>query len=373
MNDNELVEWLFENGGPAIKYRTAAELMDAPYLVNALTNDLLNNPKISSLLHKLEFYGPISAVDSHTLNAVHSGDGAEGVIAKLLELGLGCGVHPFDVRMQVFRQYVCNDFVINALTCPGGQDVINTRAIFIAVLLTSYFIRGRYEYDEIISFAKNRINSLYKVASKKIFDIHLNASELKDYPKRSKGWSDHPVIRPEYDPGCSEMPLPYIHDIFSLAYFPKNYIDKVIEDNINCIVEYILDERFQMLPQGYGLLWYKSNRTYYACGWRPELPCLYNFDSEAEKSKLVLYLDLMSHFKAARKSKWFNNCLNHLEQYKTKDGTYCFPSNYLKDVKNSTYVFGQSMGFEENRKLKRSFEIESTFRMLLIKKRINNI
>jgi hypothetical protein len=42
----------------------------------------------------------------------------------------------------------------------------------------------------------------------------------------------------------------------------------------------------------------------------------------------------MSNFKIARKSKWYINCLNYVEQFRTEKGTYIFPKEYL-DGKNS--------------------------------------
>lgn len=373
MNNNELIEWLIAYGNPTIKYRAITELMDNPSELDNIVDDLLHVKMVDSLLQRLDCYGPMKAVDSSILNSIHSGAGVEGTVAKLIELGMKSGIHAFDTRMQIFRQYVDNAFVQKALSSPGGQDVVNNRAVFIAVLLASFFVHAGYQYDEIISFIKERINLLYKIANANQFNIHLSDTELLDCPKRPKPWTSHPVIRPEYDPGCCEKPLPLIHDIFCMAYLPKELSDRDLENKVNTIIEYILDERFQALPQGYGLLWYKSNRTYYACGWRPELPCLHNYDSEYEKSILVLYMDLMSNFKVARETIWFQNCFSYLEKFKTPSGTYCFPPCLIRDKKNMGYVSGMSMGLGENRKSEKAYEIESTFRMLLIKKRLNII
>ena len=373
MNNNELVEWLIAIGGPSIKYRTITELTDNTANLDDLVDDLLHVKAVASLLERLEGYEPIQKIDIRTLNSIHSGTGVEGIVAKLIELGLKSGIHAFDTRMHVFRQYVNNELINKALSSPCGQDVADNRAIFIAVLLASYFVHAGYKYEEIINFIKERTNLLFKIASDKQFDIHLSDAELVNYPKRPKFWSTHPVIRPECDPGGSEKPLPLIHDIFCLAYLPKSFIDNDLKNKIDKIIEYVLDERFQALPEGYGLVFYKKNRTYYGMGWKPELPCLHNFDSEYEKGMLVLYMELMANFQVARKSSWFNNCLDYLQQFQTSNGTYCFPSSFLKDVKNNGYVGGMSMGLGENRKLTNAYEIESTFRMLLIKKRLNSL
>jgi hypothetical protein len=80
----------------------------------------------------------------------------------------------------------------------------------------------------------------------------------------------------------------------------------------------------------------------------------------------------MSHFRPAVQSGWFKKCLNHLEEFRTPSGTYCFPSNYLIDKKDGFYVLGGMMGLEDKR-TKKSLELESTFWMLLIKKRIRQM
>ena len=35
------------------------------------------------------------------------------------------------------------------------------------------------------------------------------------------------------------------------------------------IIMFILDPKFQKIREGYGLLWVKDRRRYYACGWSP--------------------------------------------------------------------------------------------------------
>lgn len=369
MNDNELLEWLMANGGPIIKYRTATELMEVTENLSKLQRDIIDTKTVASLLQRLEQYKPIEKMDIRTINAIHTGAGVEGIVAKLIELGMRVGIEAFDSRMEIFRQYVDNIFVKEGMQSHGGNDVKNTRAIFIASLIASYFVHAGYIYDEIIDYIKQRIDLLYKAALERQFDVLLKDSELSAYPKRVKSFEKYSVIKPEYDPGCCDKPLPFIHDIYCMAYLPSAFVDSDLEFKINKIMEYIFDERFQALPEGYGLLWYKANRTYYACGWKPQLPCYFNYDSELEKGMLVLNVELMSNFKNVRETKWFIDSINYLEQFRTSTGTYCFPQNLIKDKKDQGYVCGVSMGLGENRKSQRAFEIEATFRMLLIKKR----
>ena len=60
-------------------------------------------------------------------------------------------------------------------------DLQNSWALFIAVLLASYFVWGGYKYEESINLIKTQIDFLYKTASQKIFDIYLTEEELKSY------------------------------------------------------------------------------------------------------------------------------------------------------------------------------------------------
>jgi hypothetical protein len=60
-----------------------------------------------------------------------------------------------------------------------------------------------------------------------------------------------------------------------------------------------------------------------------------------------------------------------LETFRTEDGRYCFPGAYLVEAKAGYYVGGEYMGLEDTRRDARVLEVESTFRMLLLKKLVN--
>ncbi len=111
------------------------------------------------------------------------------------------------------------------------------------------------------------------------------------------------------------------------------------------------------------------------CGWSPTLP-LYESDGRPVQRvpfPALDYLDFMSHFRTAQKSQWFQDCLNHFEQFKTEKGTYIFPNErqYLhkkyidKAFLNET---GMSLKRDERQLLKR--ELVSTMKMLEIKRRM---
>jgi hypothetical protein len=372
MDEKELIAWLMENGGAAIKFRTAAELMDdCPESIKKdLADQLMENEKVKASLPLLDNFAPVPYFEHiRDFCKIHSSKSTdvEGIVPRLLNMGLRKGMPAFDERMLKFRKYVDNDYVNEALN--KSQDVPEDRHgiwyLFTAVLLASYFVWGGYAFEESINMIKRQINLLHKTASQKIFDIYLTEGEKKDFRLRiPKGKEKVGVIK-------SGIDLPLIYDLFHLAYLPEKAVDNELRQKIDTIIEYILEEKFQSLDEGYGYVFYKSEKgNFYnviGCGWRPVLPCFFNFDSERHLRTIVLYLNLMAHFEPAVQSNWFKNCLEHLEQYQTDTGTYRFPPNYLLNKKDGFFVMGGMMGLED-RRTKKGLELESTFWMLLIKK-----
>ena len=85
--------------------------------------------------------------------------------------------------------------------------------------------------------------------------------------------------------------------------------------------------------------------------------------------RLVLFLELAARFAPARRSQWFKTALADLERHRTEKGTYRFPGEYLKEKRNSYYIYqGAHMGVGENRRKRDWIEIESTFRVLNVQR-----
>jgi hypothetical protein len=83
---------------------------------------------------------------------------------------------------------------------------------------------------------------------------------------------------------------------------------------------------------------------------------------------VVQHLELLAHFPAAWNFSWFQKGMELMETFRTEEGTYCFPAAYLVEMKAGYYVGGEYMGLEEARRNAGVLEVESTFRMLLLKK-----
>lgn len=372
MEDWNLVQWLLQEGGPAIRYRTAVELIGKQESGEneQLTKTLLQTEKVQWLLKQMDSFGPIERVDIGVLNALHGMQPTclENVIARLLELGLRVGLPVFDTKMERFRQYVTNPLVRQALDTPEQPTVEGWRAVFIAIILASYFMRGGYRYDEVIEFVERRTDRLSRLAAERNYAIHLPETELDGLPKQ---WVGKSIIRPEMDPTIGTTPLPLIHDIFACAYVPTERLSEQTRQKLGEIIAYVTDDRYRSFPPGYGYLWLKAHsRICYACGWNLDLPNLDTPNPSAQR-KIVQRLELLAHFPAARQSSWFQQGMELLETFRTERGTYCFPRAYLLEMKTGYYVGGEYMGLEENRRTVKALELESTFRMLLLKKFVN--
>jgi hypothetical protein len=105
-------------------------------------------------------------------------------------------------------------------------------------------------------------------------------------------------------------------------------------------------------------------------GWSVHLPGYSGFEfcRAMHAHMFVQRLELMAHFPVARQSEWFKNCMRHLEGYRTEQGTYRFPARYLREQASGYWVQGAYMRLEEKRRTRQSLELDSTFRMLKIKR-----
>ena len=221
MNEEELIGWLMDKGGSAIKFRTATELMDScsGSQKKKLADQLLEHKRVKALLPLLDDFPPVPSFDNlFEFLKIHTSksSGIEGIMPRLLHLGFRKGIPDFDRRMRKFRKYVDNDLVRKASSNVQDPYVNDVWALFSAVLLATYFVWGGYRYDESVGIIKKQINLIYTTAAKKIFDIYLPESEFKanrlSPPKRMRKL----VIKPG-------IQLPLIFDLYGFAYLPDNH------------------------------------------------------------------------------------------------------------------------------------------------------
>lgn len=250
-----------------------------------------------------------------------------------------------------------NAFILDLIKSSMDKPFEN----FNAVIAASWLACMGYDDKAVTDIIRDRVEVIHSFVKENDYNIHISS---KGYPSIPKSRAMHPFVDPRlYETG--RWKLPTVHDIFAFANLPdelKN--DPQIGSKIDDIIEYILDERYQKLYRGYGLMFVPPNK-YYSMGWSVHLDHFFDADVGAGQDGVVYSMELMSRFKAARKSEWFKKTLLELDSFGS-DGLYRFPPSYLNEGKNKYYVFGGHMGLGENRKSRAYLLLESTAWMLRI-------
>jgi hypothetical protein len=369
VNSTDLIEWLLQNGGPVVRFRTATELVDdfPPNELASLRQQLLEFPVVQAWLSRLNLEGftgdlAIPGPDSlHQLGwMVHGSKNThlENVLGKLAEFGLRKGMPGLDECMLPLMRIF--------IPWPGWREDAQFQNAWESLVKSVFawgLLRTSYDPDaNMQAYLREYVPVVHKIARDKIFEIYADDSELAGLPK---AWSGKPIIKQEV---MADYHLPLIHDMYLLANLPGAMLTGEIPAMIDEIVAYVLNPRFQALENGYGYAWIKERRTCYGWGWSPHLIGYYGFQFEGglHPATLVQRLELMAHFPRARQSAWFQSCLEHLENFRDSRGTYCFPGDYLRENPSGYYVTGAYMGLGETPRKKSGLEIESTYRMLKI-------
>jgi len=347
----DLPNYLLQHAGPVIRHRTATELLDDPADIDLdrLRKDLLQSRLVNQWLERLVPGGVHSSHNTAFENPVN----------KLADLGLKAGMAPLDRRTAPFRRLL-------AERAPRREGM---GFLLDKIIMSAGLLRAGYPMEEpVISFLRQRLDDLYDTCRTGSYDIYIGQDEYAGIPK---AFRKKRFLKPELTPD-GEVRLPYVHDLYALAHFPDNARDAATARKIDTIIRYVLDPRYQTLGEGYGYLRerHDTHTHHYAIGWSAHLPvCAKRTPAGFERARVVQRIELMAHFRAARESRAFQDCLAHLEAYRTDRGTYLFPRDYLREQQSGYWVTGAYMALEDNRRSPHALELESIFRMLTIKRR----
>jgi hypothetical protein len=332
--NTETIEWLFENAGPIIRWRLIRDfgVPVSEAEAEATKRAILESAEVGRWLDNLGGTNVHGSKDTD----------AENAMAKLIEYGLCAGMAEFDAKMLPYVERMV-----------AGKQGIDGQS-FVSLMAGPFLIAAGYtKHPAVRAYFRHRLAILYEMASKRDYDLYITPEVKNRVPS---AWRDKPVYKPEYY-ADRVVRLPSCYDLYALAHWPAESSDEGRQ--IEEIVAYLADPRFQATPGGY--LWDVEKRRCYAAG-RVFLACL-------NENRKVLFLELMARFKSCYEQPWFRDTFTDLESYRTDRGTYCFPSEYLVERRNSYYIYnGAHMGLGENRRRRQWREIESTFRMANIKR-----
>ena len=161
-----LTHWLLEHSGPAIRYRTATELLDDPAGINLdrLRQDLLQSRLVNQWLERLVPGG------------IHSSHNTafENPMNKLADLGLKAGMAPLDKRTAHFRRLLAE----RARRREGMGFLLDN------IIMSAGLLRGGYPMEEpVITFLRQRLDDLYDTCRKGSYDIYIGEDEYAGIPE----------------------------------------------------------------------------------------------------------------------------------------------------------------------------------------------
>jgi hypothetical protein len=347
--DEHLIRWLLDSAGPVVRYRAARELMDGGSAdIAGLQKELLACPLVRLWMDRLK-----------EVRKIHDSgnDRFENVVGKLLEFGLGAECEEFATLLRPF---------ISRLN-RGPEHKQGMMFMLGATIVAWGLARAGIKDPSLDAFMQQRLGDLSEMARKGSYDIYVKGIAFPDMPADYR--DRYAVVKEEFTPS-GEFRLPNIHDIYMLSAIQDSGPAADVAAKIEQVVSYVLHPDYQALDPAFGYVrqQHDGKAHYYVLGWAASLP---GYSSPLKKGRpavLLQRVELMCHFPVACRHQWTLRCLEYLDQYKTGAGTWSFPREYITEKPVGYWVSGAHMGLEEDRRSKQSIELESTFRMLRIKK-----
>jgi hypothetical protein len=355
LKNEELSAWLFENGGPVIRYRTATEILPRTKSLDIprLADEMLQSPQVRLWLerlmppHLLNNSTTTQTVQTSGVNEIHNSKptALENALAKLADFGLKKGMPGLDRRTMPYRKWMSDN---------AKRPSTNVYNKFGMTCAASFLALAGYIHDPAVQYLlKMRLDTVFDFARKGDYDIYA-------YPR--KYLRKLPVIKPELTPG-GDCCLPLIYDIAGWAAYLPECGTKEELTKADTIISYILHAEYQRFLWGYGIMGDGTGRTW-SLGWSVYLDRYKGAPARENPHRSIVHsISLLLNFEAARKHWWFKESLDHLEDFQTNEGTYSFPPDYLQERTVGYWVNGVHMGLEGNRRTDHALELESTFWM----------
>ena len=349
MKKPQLCEWLYQEGGPIVRYLMARESGVSSNGDSAeILDDLLTSSRVLYWLDCLT--GRTGFKDIHGSHDTCF----ENALGKLTQYGLRRGVGVFDRKCAPYLTWLERSI---------DQKKRSVLFVFQQAIVAAWLAVGGYLSEPAVrDFVLERLRVIDNFVKERDFSIYLDKSKCKNFPK---ALDKYPLI----DPGLyidGNFALPWIHDIFAFRALQTHTKDDVTSERIGHVISYVLDRRYQQFHEGYGLVLTRKNR-YNVMGWDVLLP---RYDglhtSKARMGCVVQRAELMSHFTAARSHGWFLENYDMLLGFESKSGRYLLPKHFVGEMKSKYFVTGGHMGLGENRRRITGREVESTYWMMRI-------
>jgi len=352
MNHRDLAYWLLDNGGPIIRFRTLVDILEEQDvgIISRALNDLIESSEVAKWLDLIEH--------GIALNDVHSSrpSAFENVIGKLVQLGWRAGLQPFDNKTLFFRVWLSENV---------DKEPVAAHEIFKRTLIASVLARaGYYMVEAVQKQVLSRLSTIHRgMEGLNLSQIYVDKAEYRGIPNDLAG---HDLVNPQLYPN-QQFALPWIHDVYAFGHLNLVLENSQHREKAEQILDMVLTPQYQNLPWSYGIA--KYGTRYYVLGWAAHLPGYSNAVEGKSFAKILIALDALAPFTCIKKSQWFQNSMKFLEKYRNESGTYSFPRSWVPEKKSGYWIMGEYMAFDERRGQTNAIEVESTFRILSIKKR----
>lgn len=325
--EKDVLEWLLINGGPAIKLRLSDASSEIDIQKEA--DELFRLSKISQTVeyfNQFQFYTSLS--DRELFGLVHNGyeNCFEPFIHVLQKLGFKKGIKQLDDKIEIMR--------------PVYRYLMEHSAFYAYIIIKNLLKMG-YVFDDMLPFLRDRIHSLHRITLNPVYQIYQKEEELIRRPKWMEG---NKVIKDELSPYKDVTPLPLRQDIEMLLYIPSEFVDPEMKKQIDDIMQFVLDIRYQKLKGDYGWLWNDQVRTYHASNEGFRIPL--SLEEELiDKEKFFFFsnLEILSKSKLSRQSDYFKKCIMYVQKYDTDQHTYLFPEEFFYEANTKSGYFIEAM------------------------------
>ncbi|MCL2605045.1 MAG: hypothetical protein FWD90_11260 [Defluviitaleaceae bacterium] len=318
------IQWLAENGGPALKLRLIKETLAGKndFDANKLADALLQDDKIRKAMGYFYAFHNFDVMRNNPYDLIHScyENCLEMFMPFLMKLGFHAGVTVFDQRMSYLFNIYPRLFGI-----PARGNVMP----FHGIIVTKLMLKAGYFDAEMETHMRKQLDAMHKTATLGRYDFYETDEAFIRQPKRWKGFL---ILKDMYNPYTGALPLPIIY-VMELFLYIREYIkDKAERDKIDDITRFVLTPEYQRTRGDYGWHWDADKKTYHATTGGFGLPLFEGGIVGKEAWGFLSLLETASLSPVARASEWFTRCLGHLEQYKTYRGTYLFPDDLLSHL-----------------------------------------
>lgn len=228
----------------------------------------------------------------------------ENTIAKLLEFGFSKNDPVFDSKYG----FLTDD--------KYWKETDSFSEAIPQIVIYPFLIRAGYHTDKNIStYFNKRLELIENTIEKYGYDL----LEQRHIKKKKSG--NEFVFK-----FTASEAMPSIYDLYAFAFYPKN--SERISKRIEKIIKYILDERFQKIPDTTYVL-DETTKRYYALG-NVFHACFLSY-------RRLLNIYLLSHFRAGVECSMFKTELKALLSTRLPDGFYEFDRDFLIEKKNMYY------------------------------------